>query len=425
MENRVNNLNNSLQEIIQAIEQGNLQRIGQLLEPFLMHAMPEDQYELAEIFMQFGYLEEAKQVFEHLLFLFPEEAQLKIDCATVLMEMGNEDDALELLMAIETSSSEYPQALLVLADYYQMQGLFEVAEQRINEALAILPDEHLLQFAKAELLLETGRFTESARIYEDLNTFQPTIAGVSLVERLAEVYRAGAAYETAVDYYLKALEDDMKPDLLFGAAYAAFQVEKYELAIQKLEDLKTLDPDYFSAYLLLAECYAMQEDNKKAYMTILEGLKRDEYDKSLYLFAGKMALKNSVPEEAEQHLREAIALDPEYMEAILTLMSLLSKQDRDDDVIELFEALQKNDFDWTTLYPFVAQSYANIEEFERAYEFYRLAYNDNKEDVEFLEKYVYFLLEEGKRQEAKEIVEQLLQLQPAEAHWIEMLDSLD
>lgn len=35
------------------------------------------------------------------------------------------------------------------------------------------------------------------------------------------------------------------------------------MAIKQLEELKELDPDYFSAYLLLAESYAMTEDNKK------------------------------------------------------------------------------------------------------------------------------------------------------------------
>lgn len=408
-----------------AIEQGELQTIQQSLERFLMDAIPEEQYELAEIFLQFGYVNEASHVFEHLRFLFPDEAQLKIDCATVLMEMGEEDKALELLMQIEDAAEEYPQALLVLADYYQMQGLFEVAELRINEALRILPHEPLLQFAKAELLFETGRFSEAARIYEELKEQDAYMAGVSLIERLAEVYRAGAAYETALEYYLKALEEEMKPDLLFGAAYAAFQIQKYELATKKLEDLKELDPDYFSAYLLLAESYTMQEDNQKAYETILEGIKRDEYDKSLFLFAGKIALKISVPDEAEQHLRNAIALDPEYMEAILTLMSLLSTQQRDEDVIELYNDLQNNDFDWTTLYPFVAQSYENLEHFDRAYEFYRLAYNEFKEDSSFLEKFLYFLLEEGKRQEAQAVLQQLLLLHPAEAHWLEMLDSLD
>lgn len=414
-----------MNELVQALEQGDLALLDQLLETFLTNAMPEEQYAIAELFMQYGYMKEADRVLEHLQFLFPEEAQLKIDRANVLMELGEEDGALDLLLEVEETDPEYPQALLVLADYYQMQGLFEVAETRINEALAILPDEPLLQFAKAELLFETGRFLEAARLYEELHEIQVEITGVSLVERLAEVYRAGAAYETALDFYLKALEDEVKPDILFGAAYAAFQSKKYELAIKQLEELKELDPDYFSAYLLLAEAYAMTDENKKAYAAIQEGLKRDEYDKSLYLFAGKMALKNSLPADAENYLREAVALDPEYMEAILALMSVLSNQDRDEDIIELFESLQKNDFEWVALYPFTAAAYANLEQYDRAYEFYRLAYTEFKEDAIFLEKYLYFLLDDGKRTEARGIVEQLIALQPGEPQWQEMLESLE
>lgn len=418
-------VNNAMTEMMQALEQGDLALIDQLLESFLMKELPEEIYALAEVFMQYGYMKEADRVLEHLQFLFPDEAQLKIDRANVLMELGDEDDALDLLLEIEETSPEYPQALVVLADYYQMQGLFEVAEKRINEALAILPDEPLLHFAKAELLFETGRFLEAARLYEELKEQQGEFAGVSLLERLAEVYRAGAAYETALDYYLAALEDEVKPDILFGAAYSAFQSQKYEMAIKQLEELKELDPDYFSAYLLLAESYAMTEDNKKAYSAILEGLKRDEYDKTLYLFAGKMALKNGLPAEAEQYLREAVALDPEYMEAVLTLISILAQQERFEDVIELFETLQQNDFEWSALYPFAAEAYENLELYDRAYEFYSLAYNDFKEDAAFLEKYVYFLLEEGKRSEAKEVLGQLIAIQPGETEWQEKLESLE
>ncbi|WP_029986844.1 tetratricopeptide repeat protein [Lysinibacillus fusiformis] len=418
-------VNNAMTEMMQALEQGDLALIDQLLETFLVKELPEEIYALAEIFMQYGYMKEADRVLEHLQFLFPEEAQLKIDRANVLMELGDEDEALNLLLEIEEASPEYPQALLVLADYYQMQGLFEVAEIRINEALAILPDEPLLHFAKAELLFETGRFLEAARLYEELYEQQAEFAGIHLVERLAEVYRAGAAYETALDYYLKALNDEVKPDILFGAAYSAFQSQKYEMAIKQLEELKELDPDYFSAYLLLAESYAMTEDNQKAYAAIQEGLKRDEYDKTLYLFAGKMALKNSLPVEAEQYLREAIALDPEYMEAVLALISVLGQHERNEDVIELFETLQQNDFEWSTLYPFAAEAYENLELYDRAYEFYRLAYNDFKEDATFLEKYVYFLLEEGKRSEAKVVLEQLMNIQPGEPEWQEKLEALE
>lgn len=133
----------------------------------------------------------SEKVLEHLRFLFPDEAQIAIDYASVLIELGEEEDALDLLLTIDESAPEYPQSLLILADYYQMQGLYEVAEKRINEALEILPDEPLIRFAKAELLVEMGRFTEAARIYEELHKQQKEIAGVLLAERLAEVYRAG------------------------------------------------------------------------------------------------------------------------------------------------------------------------------------------------------------------------------------------
>lgn len=410
---------------MEVIQTGDLAQIETFLETFLMEAEPAEQYEIAEMFMQYGFLNEADRVFEHLQFLFPEEAQIAIDRASVLIEMGNEDDALDLLMGVDVDAAEYPQALLVLADYYQMQGLFEVAELRINEALQILPSEPLLQFAKAELLFETGRFTEAVRIYEELYAIEKTFAGVLLAQRLAEVYRAGAGYEKALDYYMEALEDEVTPDLLFGSAYAAFQTKKYELAIGQLEDLKELDPDYFSGYLLLAESYAMQEDNKRAYAAIKEGLVRDEYDKSLFLFAGKMALKNSLPEEAIHYLQEAIALDPEYMEAVLVLMSVYSTEERYEDVIELYEHVKRDEFDWSALYPFVADAYNKEEQFDKAYEIYALAYNDFKEDVEFLEKYCYFLLEEGKQHEAKQVVEQLMQLQPAEQQWVDLLDRFE
>ncbi|CAM5535307.1 Tetratricopeptide repeat protein OS=Lysinibacillus sphaericus OX=1421 GN=LS41612_15510 PE=4 SV=1 [Lysinibacillus sphaericus] len=132
-----------------------------------------------------------------------------------------------------------------------------------------------------------------------------------------------------------------------------------------------------------------------------------------------------MPNEAESYLREAIALDPEYMEAVLTLISILTQQERFEDVVELFETLQKNDFEWNTLYPYAADAYANLELYDRAYEFYRLAYTDFKEDAAFLEKYVYFLLEEGKRSEVKEVIGHLIKLQPGEPQWQEMLEGLE
>ncbi len=68
---------------------------------------------------------------------------------------------------------------------------------------------------------------------------------------------------------------------------------------------------------------------------------------------------------------------------------------------------------------YVAEAYDKEEEFDKAYEIYKEAYNEFKEDVAFLEKYCYFLIEDGKRDEAKEVAQQLVELQPTEQQWLD------
>ena len=56
---------------------------------------------------------------------------------------------------------------------------------------------------------------------------------------------------------------------------------------------------------------------------------------------------------------------------------------------------------------------------------YRAAYEDFKEDPAFLEKYCYFLLEDGKQEQAKEIAAQLVALDPTEQQYIELLERFE
>ncbi|MEK3953325.1 Tetratricopeptide repeat-containing protein [Psychrobacillus psychrotolerans] len=407
---------------IHAMEEGNIEKISTMLESFLLNGDPDEQYQLADLLTQSGFLQEAISILEHLQFLFPEENQLKIDQAQLYLEMDKEDEALEMLTTIEKTSDAYPQALLTLADYYQMLGLYEVAEQKINEALTLLPKEPLLLYAKGELLFETGRYLEAARVMEDLLPHQESLQAIDLSLKLAEIYSAGAAYEEAIPYYALALEKEVAPDVLFHAAYASFQVQQYETAAKQLEDLLQIDPDYFSGYMLLAETYAMLEKNEDALKAITDGIARDEFEKEYYLFAGKISLKLGKVKEAETFLREAIALDPEYMDAIFILSSLYSTEEKDEELVELYETLKQEHFEWSAMYPFLATAYERLELYEKAYEFYQLAYTEHIEDVPFLEKYVYFLLEEGKRAEAKEVVLILQKLQPENSEWFEMFE---
>ncbi|ANU10673.1 hypothetical protein A1A1_09401 [Planococcus antarcticus DSM 14505] len=415
----------NLQEIQKAVEQGDPNLLNTLLDSYLLQGDPDEQYGLSEWLAEIGFVEEAIKVLEHLQYIFPEEAQLIIDRANLLIDADREDDALNALMEVPKDDELYAQALVTLADLFQLQGLLEAAENRLNEAIELMPDEPLLQQAKAELLLDSGRYLESAKIYQQLETQQVVIEGVNLSERLAEVYSAGAAYEEALPYYEKALEDLAVPDVLFGAAFAAFQTRQYEMAVRRLDELIGIDPDYFSAYLLKAQSLNMTEDYEAAYQAISEGIARDEFDKELYLFAGKLAMKLGKADEGVSHLRQAIALDPEYMEAIYTLVSYFHAEELDVEVLELAEMVVESGDDWAGLYPMIAEAYERSENYEQATVYYEKAYPAFKDDSAFLKKYALFLIEEGKRATALEIIKELQALEPENPEWFDWQQSFE
>ncbi|MGI2327059.1 tetratricopeptide repeat protein [Planococcus sp. YIM B11945] len=415
----------NIEDIQKAVEQGNMESVHTLLDQYLLSGDPDEQYELSEWLAEIGFIEESIKVLEHLQFIFPDEGQLSIDRANRLIEVDREDEALNALMEISKDDEMYPQALVTLADLFQLQGLLEAAENRLNEAIELLPDEPLLMQAKAELLLDSGRYLESAKIYQDLKDQRIELEGVNLSERLAEVYSAGAAYEEALPHYNEALKDVKQPDVVFGAAFAAFQTRQYEMAVRWLDELIEIDPDYFSAYFLRAQSLNMSEDYKGAYAAIQEGIARNEFDKELYLFAGKLALKLGDQEAGVDYLRQAIALDPEYMEAIYTLVSFFHAEEKDEDVLELAETVVANEDDWTGLYPMIAESYERTEQFSKAAAYFDKAYPAFSDDSAFLEKYARFLLEEGNRERAIELIKELQHLEPENPDWVDWLQSVE
>lgn len=406
----------------QAIQDGNLELINELIDQVENDNDYDLLYEAAALLVDFGYIGQADHIYETLMVLMPDEAQLKIDRANTLLELGDEDEALLLLSDISSDDDEYVQALLALADYYQMIGMAEAALGKVKEAYEIAPYEPIIRFAFAELLLDAGRYIEAAKLFHDLySEGHADIAGVNVRLRIAETYSAGAAYEDALPFYEDLLKDEVLPDTLFGAAYANFQSGQPEKCSELVEELIEIDPDYFSAYMLGGQAFANVGNDEKAYELFKRGIGRDEFDKELRLSAGKSALKLGLPDEAEKHLSESIALDPEYIDAIITLASLYNQREQNDELLQLLADSSEEIMEIPLLTAFKAFALENEEQFKDAYVSYSKAYVGMKDDPAFLDKYARFLLDEGKRDEAIEVVKELIKLEPHE-EWTAFLE---
>ena len=408
---------NFLQELEQILLDGDLDVLQDKIQKLQADNEYDALYNVANMLVEYGFIGQADGIFSELLAVFPDEAQLKIDRAAALLELGEEDEALLLLTDISPDEEEYVQALLAQADYYQMLGLAETALAKVREAATLAPHEPVIQLAQAELLLDSGRYSEAVRIYQKLHETTDEVAGVKLSSRLAEAYSAGAAYEEAIPFYEELLDQQQNPEELFGIGLAYYQTARYTEAISRLQQLIDMDPDYFSAYMLAGQSFAQQDEDDKALEMFRKGIERDAFDKELQLAAGKSALKLQLPEQAETHLKEALVLDPEYIDALVTLAALYEQQEEDDALIELLDYAEVDQLEIPLLHAFLAYSYERTENFDKASEMYLKAYEGMNEDAAFLDQYARFLLEEGKRDEALPVIQQLVKIAPHEEEW--------
>lgn len=103
-----------------------------------------------------------------MLDLYPDEGELLVYIAEIYIQLGNDDEALSTLGKIDKDDSSYLQGLLLQADLYESQGLFEVSEQKLLEAEKLEPEEPVIQFALAELYSSIGKFHEAVYKYEQI-----------------------------------------------------------------------------------------------------------------------------------------------------------------------------------------------------------------------------------------------------------------
>ncbi|MEH6991805.1 tetratricopeptide repeat protein [Neobacillus drentensis] len=390
----------------------------------LTKGQPDEKFILAEEMFQFGFLDESKALVENLLAIYPEEGELLVLLGEILVESGDEEQAILELEKISEHDPSFGQSLLLLADLYQVQGLFEVCERKLQKAKDILPDEVIIDFALGELYSEQGEITKALKSYETVLKEYHEIAGVSIFQRMAELLSASGEFEEALAYYDKAIDEKLEINTLFGYAFTALQAGYNRTSIEKFEELKGLDPEYHSLYLHLAKAYEREEELENSLTAIQEGIKQDEFNKDLYFFGGKIAIKLAKPELAEQFFREALALDPGFTEAALTLNKLFFQQERYGAVIDLISQLDFVDDEEPQLLWDSALAYDKLEEYSDALDKYESAYTFFKNNEAFLNDYGYFLIEEGKTDLAAEIFKQLQKGDPTNGEYADLLDRL-
>ncbi|MFC0559895.1 tetratricopeptide repeat protein [Halalkalibacter alkalisediminis] len=416
---------NVIEKAIQDIENGSVNEGLSELARIEKQADHQMKYDIAEIYHSLGHIEKAKKIIDELLMLYPDEGTLYALAAELLIDMDQEDEAIELLLEIKEDDPAFLQAQLLLADLYQMQSLDEVAEQKLLLAAQKAPEETIISYGLGEFYLERGDYIKSIPYFKKAVHGSEPIPNVHVELLLAEAYSASGQFEDALTYYKEGLKNHLEPNALFGYGFTAYQVGDMILAIEQLESLLALDPDYSSLYPYLAKAYEAEGRLDDALETLKNGIKVDEFNEQLYVHAGKLSFKRQQPEEGEQFLRKVIAINPSNIDAVQTLAAYFKHNNLFDELLDLMTHMKEYGEEDTLFTWYEATALKELDEFEDAYKRYVEIEAHFKEDIDFLEEFGYFLLEYGMRAEAKKKLQQYLIFEPENADIIELLESLD
>ncbi|MGT2783962.1 tetratricopeptide repeat protein [Streptococcus merionis] len=390
--------------VLEALEAQDLEMAEQRFRLALSEDDEESLLDLATYMEGIGFLPQAQEIYEKLLLHYPEVA---LNLANIAMEDGDVEQAFAYLDQIDETSPSYLQALVTKADFYQLEGLADVAKEKLLEA-SQLTDDELVRFGLAEIELELENYQSAIRYYASLDNraiYEQT--GVSTYQRIGYAYANLGKFEAAIEFLEKAVELEYDDQTLYELATLLYESENYQRANLYFKQLEALNPDFNGYHYPYAQSLHAEHQLEEALRLLQDYLSKDETAVPILLLASQYAYEFKNSELAESYLIKAREWADDLEEIDLRLSSMYLEQERFEDVLDLV----REDMDHVLTRWNIAKAYRALER-EEADLAYRDLVADLQDNPEFLKEYIFVLREAGDFVEAKQQLQRYLTLVP-------------
>ena len=409
-------MNNS-QQMLQALEEQDLTKA----EHYFVKALENDPsdllYELATYLEGIGFYPQAKEIYLKIVEDFPD---VNLNLAAIASEDGQIEEAFAYLEEIQADSDWYVSALLLKADLYQLEGLTDVAREKLLEALSYSEDP-LLILGLAELDSELENYQEAIQGYAQLDNrtiYEQT--GISTYQRIGFAYAQLGKFETATEFLEKALELEYDDLTAFELASLYFDQEEYQKAVLYFKQLDTISPDFEGYEYGYSQALHKEHQVQEALRIAKQGLEKNPFETRLLLAASQFSYELHDASGAENYLLTAKEDAEDTEEILLRLATIYLEQERYEDILDLQSEEPENLLTkWM-----IARSYQEMDDLDTTYELYQELAGDLKDNPEFLEHYIYLLRELGYFEEAKVNAQAYLKLVPDDVQMQELFERL-
>ena len=403
--------------MLQALEEQDLAKVEHYFAKALENDPSDLLYELATYLEGIGFYPQAKEIYLKIVEDFPE---IHLNLAAIASEDGQIEEAFAYLEEIQPDSDWYVSALALKADLYQMEGLTDVAREKLLEALTYSEDP-LLILGLAELDSELENYQEAIQGYAQLDNrsiYEQT--GISTYQRIGFAYAQLGKFETATEFLEKALELEYDDLTAFELASLYFDQEEYQKAVLYFKQLDTISPDFEGYEYGYSQALHKEHQVQEALRIAKQGLEKNPFETRLLLAASQFSYELHDASGAENYLLTAKEDAEDTEEILLRLATIYLEQERYEDILDL----QSDEPENLLTKWMIARSYQELDDLDIAYEHYQELAGDLKDNPEFLEHYIYLLRELGYFEEAKVNAQAYLKLVPDDVQMQELYERL-
>lgn len=297
----------------------------------------------ANLYCELGKPELAKELYQNILNLYPENYQAQLGFAQTLIALNQFDQARSIAITLAGQSENavignYLLGRIALQNKQYGEAVLALSKATRNDTFHV--DAWLALADAYSFMQQQDRMKEALEqaVNADNNSFMA-------LKRLGLLCMERFEYTTAADVLAKAAQLDVADsDVFYGAALAWFQLGKYASAGDYARKVIELKKDKVEPLLLMAQISRKMGKTGAAIEYVKTALTLQPSDAKTYSLLGELYLENNLYDEAQSALDKAIVVDKTYDRPQILIGQLFLKRRLFDKAIKAFEnAVRLND----------------------------------------------------------------------------------
>ena len=355
-------------------------------------------------FHQTGNYESALQIYNALLDINPDDANILNLMGLLMLSMGKTKQAIDYITksfiinrCAETANN--------LAKAYYSADMCEKAIKLYLEALKMEKSDDIY-YSLGLAYKKAGNLKASIDAY--LNALEQNPGNYSACYNLAIAFNDIGDIDKAIFYAEKCAILKENDESLFGILSGFYeQIEDYEAAIGALEKAMALNSENYVYYYNAAVLSAAINREDKAVYYYLKSISLNPNHIESYVNLSNI-IKKQDEKKAVEFLLKAYEINPKEEKLLLSLAQLYKDIYKNKESIEILKELLLTNPLCDEGYSIMAMNYMDLCEYEKALQYYDLALKINPENLNFQHGRAVALKYLGKIDECLNILERIV-----------------